>query len=197
MQKILPILISCCTLAACGGGNSHTTPNIMPTPENDMRVEDYQKLTKAEIEPSILKYATDTELLNHVKNGLRLRVTIFEDEATEVFPVRDFTQTDDGVTFAVVDVDFNVNTTDSFSVNATAGASTFAASSDSSSEGAPTANGFSETNTHVNGVDEADYVKYDGQYLFMSTNTTSEYGSPSTSSIRIGVFQARCHQSLI
>lgn len=33
-----------------------------------------------------------------------------------------------------------------------------------------TSGNFSETNTHVEGVDEADYVKYDGSHLFVSTH---------------------------
>ncbi len=187
MQKILSIFISCCTLAACGGGNSHTTPNIMQPPTNDMRAEDYQKLTRPEIEPSVLKYATEAELLNHIKNGLRLRVSVFDDTIEELF-----NQTDDVVTFSAVIADASPTATANFTGNAADGVSPTGAVSDSNVEStssdlanAPTADGFSETNTHVSGVDEADYVKYDGQYLFISASSSGEYGSLPASTIRI------------
>lgn len=181
MQKILPILISCCTLAACGGGNSHSTPNIMQQPTSDMRVEDYQKLTRPEIEPSILKYATEAELLNHIKNGLRLRVSVFDDTLAEPFPVEGFNQTDDVVTFTVptADVSPTGNATASIRLNGVVSDSNVESSA-SGQANAPTADGFSETNTHVSGVDEADYVKYDGQYLYISASSSGEYDSLST-----------------
>jgi len=40
------------------------------------------------------------------------------------------------------------------------------------------ARGFSETNTHVQGVDEADYVKYDGTYMYVIANDNSEGDAP-------------------
>lgn len=195
MQKILTVLISCCTLAACGGGNSHNTPNIVQQPTNDMRVEDYQKLTKPGIEPSVLKYATEAELLNHIKNGLRLRVTIFDDTTSEPIPIEEFIQvdneglpqTDDDDTFSLTTADLNLNAMADVSLSgATFDFGSNSESSDASNAGiSPFASEFSGTNTHVSGVDEADYVKYDGQYLFMSTSTSNAYGSPSSSIIRI------------
>jgi len=45
---------------------------------------------------------------------------------------------------------------------------------------------FSSTNTHVRGVDESDFVKYDGQYLYMATQPEYIWGNPRPNSeIRI------------
>ncbi len=47
----------------------------------------------------------------------------------------------------------------------------------------PAANEFSATNVQVAGVDESDYLKYDGQYLYMQTFPS--WGSTSTRGIRV------------
>ncbi len=48
-------------------------------------------------------------------------------------------------------------------------------------------NDFSETNTHVEGVDEADYIKYDGSHIFLSTHPHWDWyrDTPTNAKIRI------------
>lgn len=147
MQKTITTALLCCTFAACGGNDDSSSNN--PGPErNTVAIEDYANLRKTDIEASVLKYATEEELLNHIQNGLRLNVWIHDRLLPIGSPVPEIASDFDGLSAAV--------------------------------DG-----GFSETNTHVTGVDEADYVKYDGQYLFISTRNQSDDGSQPPPTIRI------------
>lgn len=61
-----------------------------------------------------------------------------------------------------------------------------AAEVDSAFDGNTNNQEYSDTNTHEQGVDEADYVKYDGRHLFVSTHPQWHWGeSTPNASIRI------------
>lgn len=116
------------------------TKNNPATQSENLALSEYSKLEKSHVEPVHLEYATEESLLNHLKNGIRLNV--------HFFPTR--TDVDDGGTPEPV---------------ATPAAEVDAFADTSSGSG-----NFSSTNTHVTGVDEADYIKYDGEHIYLATS---------------------------
>ncbi|MFL0810932.1 MAG: beta-propeller domain-containing protein [Agarilytica sp.] len=138
-------------VTACGG--SHNNSSSEETGE--IAISDYANLQKSDVEATELKYATGDELLTHLKNGIRLSVYIHDHDDRDLdipTPVPEPMATVAPGT--VVELRTVSELSDSINLSA---------ESDSSGN-------FSETNTHVAGVDEADYIKYDGQYLYQSTN---------------------------
>lgn len=134
-------------LAACGGDN-----NSPSSESGEIPIEEYSNLQKSEVEATELKYATEDELLSHLKNGIRLNVYIHEYEERDLD-----VPTASPVPLATVAPEIALSLDDAAALSGT---------SDS-------VDSFSETNTHVAGVDEADYIKYDGQYMYQATS--SEY----------------------
>lgn len=128
----------------------------------DVQTEDtnYASLEHSGLEAKSLKSASATELENHLKNGIRLNVYIGE------APENDEDTRDS-------------ESSGPFPPDSNDAAEALASDSASSSE-------FSSTNTHVLGVDESDFVKYDGRYLYMVTNPEYTWGQDyPTAKIRI------------
>lgn len=129
-----------------------------PTPSNDaMSINKYSELNQTGIEAKALKHATATELERHLKNGLRLSVAYYP-------PDEFWTMVGDSPDSRPP---------------VPAPMATPSATAAESSE-------YSATNTHVRGVDESDFVKYDGQHIFMVTHPEYVWGQAQPASeIRI------------
>jgi len=113
-------------------------------PKDDKKEDkkvDYNKLELTPQSEGALVRANEDELLQHINNGLRLQVS--GTGGSNVY-LREF---------ATAAPQANAD-------NAGGGQSNKAESSGS---------GFSETNVHVKGVDEADYAKYDGRHWYIAT----------------------------
>lgn len=127
MRTPLSIATAAVILTACGGNNNKT------------KEVDYSALKTTPLSEQPLVLASQTTLLNHIANGLRLQLQ---------------------------------NPGDLYYR-----AGGIAVDAEASGQQPPTANtadgasksGFSETNVHVKGVDEADIAKYDGQHWFVAT----------------------------
>ncbi|MFL0800689.1 MAG: beta-propeller domain-containing protein [Agarilytica sp.] len=149
-KNLAAIIMAGSMISACGGSDGDTdTAEFNQTVSPD----EYHTLQKTSIEPTQLKYASESELLNHLKNGIRVNVSVSDIDIT---PLR----LGDGINTPIV---------------------LEAAIEDASAD----ASGidFSTTNTHVAGVDESDFIKYDGNYLYMSIYG---YNSITDSSITSG-----------
>ncbi|MFT5083415.1 MAG: putative secreted protein with C-terminal beta-propeller domain [Lentisphaeria bacterium] len=151
------------TIVACGGeGNNTGDPIVNPdtggTPTG-LSISEYNKLELSAIEPVVLKQATAQELETHLKNGLRLNVYITRDTIGVIGAP--------AVRIALSD----------------ASAAPEAAAAD-----AATSDNFSETNTQVAGVDESDFIKYDGQFLYM-TNQFNNWWEDDAAQNRIRILE--------
>lgn len=111
-----------------------------PDTEGPKQEVDYSKLEVAPQSSESLVLAEEDALLSHIGNGLRL-------QAKNGASYRDYFVLD----------------------SALGGAPEPAAPSVPTSEANGGGAGFSETNVHVEGVDEADYVKYDGEHWYIAT----------------------------
>lgn len=210
MLRTTFMFTACCALIACGGSNNNSDTE---TPQsNPITVDDYQKLTKTDVQPSVLKTATAEELEQHLKNGLRLNAypivytNAFDDtavleggtEAPPSTPAPEFT--------AAPTRNDTSSDSDAFEVFPTATPTPMITPAASPTPiasltpivtptVAPTftptptpividdvfvdvdnSDNFSTTNVHVEGVDEADFVKYDGEHIFMVTNPEYTWG---------------------
>ncbi len=219
MLRATFIFSACCALIACGGSNNDSdteTPFTGP-----ISVEDYQKLTKTDIQPSVLKTASAEELEQHLKNGLRLNAypvyytNAFDDavaleggaetppvpEGTAV-PTPLVTRSDNEFSDAApTPLGTPVATSTAFPTPAASPVSTPVATATPTPTPALTptptpittptptpvviddvfvdvdnSDNYSTTNVHVEGVDEADFVKYDGEHIFMVTNPEYHWG---------------------
>ncbi len=153
--KTIAAITVCGVISACGGSDDNADTNALNL---TISPDEYHTLQKTSIEPTQLKYASESELLHHLKNGIRVNVSVSD---IDIMPLR----LGDGI-----------NTTlelDAISEVASADAS---------------GGDFSTTNTHVAGVDESDFIKYDGNYLYMSINgynSISDRSITGTPGIRI------------
>ncbi len=131
--------------------------NASSTNANTLALAEYPTLTKTTMEPKHLKPASEAELLKHLLNGIRLNVYIFNE--------------DDAIPVPLATSAPEVRAMES---DAISGGSTVVA-----------ADSFSTTNVHVTGVDEADYLKYDGQHIYLSTDSQYQNDAWTGPSIRI------------
>jgi len=142
MHRVTSIVSVCCMIVACGSdNNSSSTPS--PTGSAAVDIGDYGELTKTDVEAKVLKQASADELENHLKNGMRLNVSIRGNRIAGDNPADDSGQTAPTATLSV------------------------AAAQESE---------FSSTNTHVRGVDESDFIKYDGKFIYMATHPEFIWG---------------------
>lgn len=142
MKKPLVIAIAGLVLAACGGED-------VKDPDNNPDVSksvDYDKLEMTPLSEEGLVLAEESALLQHINNGLRIQVS----QSNQNF------YRADGEFVAVPG----------------APAADGGAGGDASGGDGSSGDGFSETNVHVDGVDEADYAKYDGRYWYIATEAS-------------------------
>lgn len=157
MYRLVSLGFVACVATACGGGNGESGTT---TRAKTLAVEDYATLTKTTMEPKHLKPATEDELLNHLLNGIRMNVYVYEGGGELPIPLA--TAAPEAGTTVTRSEDSDTSLSDS------------------------TGGGFSTTNVHVNGVDEADYIKYDGEHIYLSTESQyQEDAGWTTPSIRI------------
>lgn len=142
-MKYMAFAAMSCLLVACGGSSDDTTTDRTDLNATDLEAR-YNKLTPADLSDSPLKYATEAELETLLKNGIRLSLRQSWHGAAFLYGLG--RGVDDGVMLESSGVE-----------NAQP-----ATASDATSN-------YSTTNVQVNGVDEADHIKYDGKHLFVST----------------------------
>ncbi|HEY7772237.1 MAG TPA: beta-propeller domain-containing protein [Marinagarivorans sp.] len=135
-SKLMFAMAGAALLSACGGDNQGGDGN---TPPSSTTI-DYTKLKVAPQSDTSLALIAGDSLSQHIKNGLRLKVSgaargYREELAFEGGAVAD------------------------------AAAPPAPAAGDSTGGGG----NFSQTNVHVAGVDEADFAKYDGEHWFVAT----------------------------
>lgn len=218
MLRATMIFTACCALIACGGSNNESDPDINQPNTQPFSIDDYEKLTKTDIEPSVLKTATAAELEQHLKNGLRLNAypiyyitdIALEDAAapipsptpvaSPVVEARDGSLDENFTVTAFQDSDITPEGTPVPVPTGTPAATPSATITpipslvptptptftftptptpvviDDVFEDIDNSDNYSTTNVHVEGVDEADFVKYDGEHIFMVTNPHYTWG---------------------
>lgn len=144
---LLATAVSIVALSACGGSSSTGSPSTSSSSSSSSSTSSSGGQFKQTVATKAkLRQATPTELEMHLKNGVNYHTI-------DTLMVVDFAE---------------ANSTDE--VVAEVGDAS-RASDDGSDSG-----GFSSTNTFVDGVDEGDYLKYDGQYLYsLQASTSSDY----------------------
>ncbi len=146
MLRTITAVLASIGLCACGGSSSEGGPGPNIGDPSTQGV-DYSKIQQSEVEATVLKQASDTELLTRLKNGVRFNVRFAPEISTSV---------------QALDARTTANPSPAVEP---ASAFNDALAGESAGDG----NNFSQTNTHVQGVDEADFVKYDGKYMYVST----------------------------
>ena len=141
-MRLTSIAILSALLAACGPDDNE--------PEPKQSSVDYEKLEIAANSDAGLKLVNDDELGQHIKNGIRLSLK-------------------SGSNAYLKDFDFALEggapTSDNSGGEVAAPSQGKGGESDGSGS-----DGFSGTNVHVDGVDEADVAKYDGKHWFVASS---------------------------
>lgn len=183
MKIALPLLALCFALTACGGGsssgNSPTTGNNLispepepepdPTPEPEPESEAVRKFEQSLALALELEAATEpkdllpaTQLKQTTKTAAPLK--LIDGDELEVYVKNGvLLESAKGSYYAFHNLDTDTGVD-------------FSPAPPSSAPPAPQR--FSETNTHVAGVDEADFAKYDGKHWFVVSNSYESQEAP-------------------
>ena len=160
---ILNIVIAVSVFSACGGSSdtSSSRPGSSTSSSGSVTTPpDYSKLKPSTIEAKELIWATDESLALHLKNGLRINTGGYHAGSG-------------GAEFNLVD-------------RATGAQPEPTTAPETALDTAGASDNYSETNTHVEGVDESDFVKYDGSHIFLATAPNYTWGEERpNASIRI------------
>ena len=154
--------------------NSTETPSSTRSSQLSVPGFDYSKLQKTQPTSAKLALAEADVFEQHIKNGLRLYLSSQYRMSRDCWYPEDW-----GSSFSASSCDYVFdNSQSSFAVVSSQAASSSQAAAPVT-DGVATssvgnAEGFSETNTHVSGVDEIDFAKYDGDYWYIATVRTPE-----------------------
>lgn len=164
MKLINFILLSGLMLGGCGGTQDPIDDEDDTTPEPPKI--DYSQLKNTPQTDAALVIATESSLDNHIKNGIRLQL------------VSSYPPPGSGGGFSSSGIWFSSSSNSSSSSSSSSSGSSNGSNSSSGSTGSnsssgglgePTGPGYTDTNVHVAGVDEADYAKYDGHHWYVAT----------------------------
>ncbi len=164
MKLINLILLSGLMLGGCGGNKDPIDD------EDDNTTEppkvDYSQLQTTPQTEAALVLATESRLDSHIKNGIRLQLV-------SSYPPPG---AGGGISSSGIWFSSSSNSSSSSSSSSSGGSNgtnssggSNGSNSSSGGIGEPTGPGYTDTNVHVVGVDEADYAKYDGRHWYVAT----------------------------
>lgn len=172
-RKWLVICVAVALMTGCGGDKKPDSDGEEPV---NVTVPDYALLEEIPVSIAPFEAADETRVTQSIKNGIRLQLangSYYRDQFSGGF----WSSSSSGGGWSSTGSSASSASSASSSSSGSAGSST-------TSSGNPGGQ-YTETNVHVAGVDEADWIKYDGKHWFMAVQSNNRFNVVNYASIAV------------